>query len=83
MNSENQQQPEASPLGSVDPQTNYRKLGQPRDTVSGTTQELFEVRGPGGGSGSSETSSLVFKIIAVVAIIAVVLAMVAVQIGLI
>lgn len=62
----------------MDPSADYRKLGQPRDTVSGTTKELFEVRGSGASSGGS---TLAFKIIAVVAIVAVVVAVVLTQMG--
>ncbi|MBQ9069667.1 MAG: hypothetical protein IJ131_11560 [Eggerthellaceae bacterium] len=65
--------------GRLDPQATYRKLGQPADTVSGTTKELFEVRGPGGGADGASTA---FKVIAAVAIVAVVLAIVATQFGL-
>lgn len=80
MSNDNEQTRAQKPLGTVDADKNYRKLGQPADTVSGTTQELFEVRGPGG---DSDAASMVFKIIAGVAIVALVLAIVASQMGLI
>ena len=59
---------------------NYRKLGQPPDTISGATKDLLEVR-PSGSPAQIDTSSTTFKIIAVIAIIALVAGIVASQFG--
>ena len=68
----------SQPVGTVDPAANYRRLGQPADTVSGVTSELFEPRGP-----DSPAATLAFKVIAVVAIVALVAGIVATQLGLV
>lgn len=82
MENETKEQIEAQPAGEEEAYGNYRKLGQPADTVSGATQELFEVR-PSGSSanGAGDGSSTAFKVIAVVAIVSVVLAIAATQFG--
>ena len=58
----------------------YRKLGQPVDTVSGATQELLEVR-PSGSSTQIDDSSATFKIIAIIAIISFITGIISSQIG--
>lgn len=67
----------AQPLGKIQPYGDYRKLGQPADTVSGTTQELLEPR----GSGGLDALPLAFKVIAVVGIVALVVAIALTQFG--
>ena len=59
---------------------NYRKLGQPPDTISGATKDLLEVR-PSGNPAQNDTSATTFKIIAVIAIIFLVIAIIATQVG--
>ena len=59
---------------------NYRRLGQPPDTISGATKDLLEVR-PSGNPAQNDTSATTFKIIAVIAIIALVAGIVASQLG--
>lgn len=65
---------------------NYRKLGQPTDTISGATREMFEVRSakasPQGEGGADTTrASIAFKIIAAIAIVLLVAAIIASQMG--
>lgn len=71
MEEQKQQESEAREYGS------YRKLGQPADTVSGATQELFEVRT--GNADSSGGISTAFKVIAALGIILLVVAIVVTQ----
>lgn len=65
---------------------NYRKFGQPTDTVSGATREMFEVRSAkasaqGEGGAGSTSTSLAFKIIAAIGIVLLIAAIIASQVG--
>ena len=68
-----------APHGSTG-QEQVRSLGQPLDTISGATREMFEVRS-GNDNTSSNTSSIVFKVVAVLAIAGTVVATVVTQLG--
>lgn len=82
MENEVTERADASPTNEQSDYGNYRKLGQPADTISGATQELFEVRPSGkSASGAPSDNSTIFKVIAVIAIVAILAAILATQFG--